>query len=60
MADGDGASNLPAVSGSDEVVVSFHDEGLLVGGDPVAVESYLQRLRHGSAAGSGDTVSHAA
>lgn len=46
MLDGDGASNLPAVSGSDEVVVSFHDEGLLVGGDPVAVESYLQRLRH--------------
>jgi hypothetical protein len=46
MVDGDGASNLPAVNGSDEVVVSFHDEGLLVGGDPVAVENYLQRLRH--------------
>lgn len=44
--DDDGASNLPAVSGSDEVVVSFHDEGLLVGGDPAAVDNYLQRLRH--------------
>ncbi len=30
---------------SDEVVVSFHDEALLLGGDPVAVESYLARLR---------------
>ncbi|OBF12191.1 hypothetical protein A5730_04765 [Mycobacterium sp. ACS4054] len=29
----------------DEVVVSFHDQGLLLGGDPAAVESYLTRLR---------------
>ncbi len=30
---------------TDEVVVSFHDEALLLGGDPAAVESYLTRLR---------------
>ncbi|OBI56739.1 hypothetical protein A5705_21230 [Mycobacterium sp. E787] len=30
---------------ADEVVVSRHDEGLLLGGDPAAVESYLARLR---------------
>ena len=30
---------------TDEVVVSFHDEALLLGGDPTAVESYLTRLR---------------
>nr|WP_231999187.1 hypothetical protein [Mycobacterium sp. 1081908.1] len=30
---------------TDEVVVSLHDEGLLVGGDAAAVESYLARLR---------------
>ncbi|WP_231970771.1 hypothetical protein [Mycobacterium sp. E3198] len=30
---------------SDEVVVSLHDEALLLGGDPDAVESYLARLR---------------
>ncbi|OBH07091.1 hypothetical protein A5696_01740 [Mycobacterium sp. E2699] len=30
---------------ADEVVVSLHDEGLLLGGDPAAVESYLARLR---------------
>jgi hypothetical protein len=30
---------------TDEVVVSFHDEALLLGGDPAAVESYLARLR---------------
>lgn len=29
----------------DEVVVTFHDEVLLVGGDPAAVESYLTRLQ---------------
>jgi len=29
----------------DGVVVSFHDEALLLGGDPAAVESYLTRLR---------------
>lgn len=36
------------VSGSiddDEVVVAFHDEVLLIGGDPAAVESYLTRLQ---------------
>ena len=30
---------------TDEVVVSLHDEALLLGGDPAAVESYLTRLR---------------
>ncbi|WP_156687467.1 hypothetical protein [Mycobacterium sp. Marseille-P9652] len=35
-------SELPA---DDEVVVSFHDEALLLGGEPAAVESYLARLR---------------
>lgn len=30
---------------ADEVVVSLHDETLLLGGDPAAVESYLARLR---------------
>ena len=36
------------VSGSvddDEVVVAFHDEVLLIGGDPAAVDSYLTRLQ---------------
>lgn len=41
----DDASNLPAVNNSDEVVVAFHDEGLLVGGDPAAIESYLALVR---------------
>lgn len=41
----DDTSNLPANSDNDEVIVSFHDEGLLIGGDPAAVESYLTRLR---------------
>ena len=30
---------------TDEIVVSFQDETLLLGGDPAAVESYLARLR---------------
>ena len=30
---------------NDEIVVSFHDEVLLIGGDPAAVESYLTRLQ---------------
>ena len=30
---------------TDGVVVSFHDEALLLGGNPAAVESYLSRLR---------------
>ncbi|HTY31163.1 hypothetical protein [Mycobacterium sp.] len=34
-----------APADTDEVVVSFHDETLLLGGDPAAVESYLTRLR---------------
>lgn len=42
----DAVPNLPATSDTDEAVVSFHDEGLLIGGDPAAVETYLQRLRH--------------
>ncbi|BBY17727.1 hypothetical protein [Mycolicibacterium litorale] len=42
----DGAGNLPATSEPTpgEVVVSTQPEGLLVGGDPEAVEAYLQRL----------------
>ncbi|WP_193044298.1 hypothetical protein [Mycolicibacterium baixiangningiae] len=42
----DGTDNLPAPSepAPGEVVVSAQPEGLLVGGDPEAVESYLQRL----------------
>lgn len=39
----DETDNLPATS-TGEVVVSTQPEGLLVGGDPEAVESYLQRL----------------
>jgi hypothetical protein len=44
------ASKLSDVSAvtdteTDEVVVSFHDEALLLSGDPAAVESYLARLR---------------
>lgn len=37
--------NLPAPIDNGEVVVSYHDEGLLIGGDAAAVESYLTRLR---------------
>ena len=35
---------------TDEIVVTFQDETLLLGGDPAAVESYLARLRatHGT------------
>lgn len=39
------ASEVLAVTDADEIVVSFHDEALLLGGDPAAVESYLTRLR---------------
>jgi hypothetical protein len=38
-------SDMSATTDNDEVVVSFHDEALLLGGDPAAVESYLARLR---------------
>ncbi len=38
-------SDVSPTTADDEVVVSFHDEGLLLGGDPAAVESYLTRLR---------------
>jgi len=40
-------SDVSAVTdaGTDEVVVALHDEALLLGGDPAAVESYLARLR---------------
>ena len=38
-------SDLSATTDTDEVVVSFQDEALLLGGDPAAVESYLTRLR---------------
>lgn len=36
---------MSVTTDTDEVVVSFHDEALLLGGDPDAVESYLARLR---------------
>lgn len=41
----DDATKLPTSSDDDEVVVSFHDEGILVGGNSAAVESYLAQLR---------------
>lgn len=47
-------SDVSAGIGDDEVVVSFHDESLLLGGDPAAVESYLTRLR--AVAGQGIQV----
>jgi hypothetical protein len=45
--DSDQASDLPATIElhSDEIVVAVQPEGLLVGGDPDAVESYLQRIQ---------------
>ncbi len=36
---------VSAETDTDEVVVSFQGESLLLGGDPAAVESYLTRLR---------------
>jgi hypothetical protein len=41
----DEPENLPLPSTPDEVVISVQPGGLLVGGDPDAVESYLSRLR---------------
>ncbi|MFY9917389.1 MAG: hypothetical protein WAL26_03200, partial [Mycobacterium sp.] len=43
----DQAGDLPATveSHSDEIVVSVQPEGLLVGGDPDAVESYLKQIQ---------------
>lgn len=38
-------SDASATTDADEVVVSFQDQFLLLGGDPAAVESYLTRLR---------------
>lgn len=38
-------SDVSATTDTNEVVVSFHNEALLLGGDPAAVESYLTRLR---------------
>ncbi|CPR02916.1 hypothetical protein BN971_00243 [Mycobacterium bohemicum DSM 44277] len=37
--------SVDADAGTDQVVVSFHDDALLLGGDPAAVECYLTRLR---------------
>ena len=37
--------NLPVPVGSDEVEVSVQPGGLVVAGDPEAVEAYLSRLR---------------
>ena len=42
---GDDAGNLPAPVVKEMVEISVQPEGLLVGGDPEAVESYLSRLR---------------
>jgi hypothetical protein len=39
------SENLPAIATADEVEVWVYPEGLLVGGAPGAVESYLTRLR---------------
>ncbi len=36
---------MSATTDTDEIVVSYHDQALLLGGDPAAVESYLTRLR---------------
>ncbi|BBY37720.1 hypothetical protein MMAN_18540 [Mycobacterium mantenii] len=44
MSSGDVSKSL-AGTNNDQIVVSYHDEGLLVGGDPAAVESYLTQLR---------------
>jgi hypothetical protein len=41
----DGHASLPARAINDEVEVSLQTDGLLVGGDPEAVEAYLSRLR---------------
>ncbi|WP_234787910.1 hypothetical protein [Mycolicibacter sinensis] len=41
----DDADNLPVLAADGDVVVAMQPEGLLVGGDPTAVESYLERLR---------------
>lgn len=38
-------ANLPAPAADGEVVIAVQPEGLLLGGDPEAVESYLGRLR---------------
>ncbi len=46
--------DVSAGTDADEVVVALHDEALLLGGDPTAVESYLTRLR--SIAGQGMRV----
>ncbi|WP_368664899.1 hypothetical protein [Mycobacterium sp. E2733] len=37
--------DVAATIDNDDVVVSFQDESLLLGGDPAAVESYLTKLR---------------
>lgn len=41
----DDIDNLPAPAADGEIVVAMQPEGILVGGDPEAVESYLTRLR---------------
>lgn len=41
----DDVADLPAPAADGELVVAAQSEGLLVGGDPEAVESYLARLR---------------
>lgn len=41
----DDVDNLPVPAADGEIVVAMQPEGLLVGGDPQAVESYVERLR---------------
>lgn len=41
----DGSTHLPSRVASNHVELSIQPEGLLVGGDPQAVEAYLSRLR---------------
>lgn len=48
MTDDDDVAALPATVTPGEVVVMQQPEGLLVGGDPEAVEAYLERLRESS------------
>lgn len=43
--DDDGVADLPAPVADGEIVFAEQPKGLLVGGNPKAVESYLTRLR---------------
>ncbi|MCU1695840.1 MAG: hypothetical protein JWR34_1903 [Mycobacterium sp.] len=45
LVSGDSPDDLPARSTNDEVDISVQPDGILVDGDPEAIESYLARLR---------------